>query len=191
MAYILQSSRLTSKAPITDHLVRHHASARARPSSPAPLGLWIYWLRSNFFAFQPHRSAPGSRLPESRARSASQWVPCGYWHICAIGGERVFEGIGLRRIGRRRRTALQRVNASVGPCVPPRRSHFAVQQPAIGAFRNPMRRRNVRKWHVRDVTPAATRAAVIKGAADMPPRSPFMLRPRCRTLRALSCSDPE
>ena len=40
------------------------------------------------------------------------------------------------------------------------------------------------------VTPAATRAAAIKGAADIPGRSPFMLRPRCRTLRALSCSDP-
>ena len=38
-----------------------------------------------------------------------------------------------------------------------------------------------RFWHDRDVTPAATRAAVIKGAADMPARSPFMLRPRCRT----------
>jgi hypothetical protein len=45
-------------------------------------------------------------------------------------------------------------------------------------------------WHVRDVTPAATRAAAIKGAADIPARSPFMLRPRCRTLRALSCIDP-
>jgi hypothetical protein len=43
---------------------------------------------------------------------------------------------------------------------------------------------------VRDVTPAATRAAAIKGAADIPARSPFMLRPRCRTLKALSCSDP-
>jgi ATP dependent DNA ligase domain len=48
----------------------------------------------------------------------------------------------------------------------------------------------VRKWHVRDVTPAATRAAAIKGAADLPARSPFMLRPRCCTLKALSCSDP-
>src|SRR5712671_7691999 len=37
---------------------------------------------------------------------------------------------------------------------------------------------------------AATRAAAIKGAADIPARSPFMLRPSCRTLRALSCSDP-
>jgi hypothetical protein len=35
-------------------------------------------------------------------------------------------------------------------------------------------------WHVRDVTPTATQAAVIKGAADMPAPSPFMLRPRCR-----------
>jgi hypothetical protein len=39
-------------------------------------------------------------------------------------------------------------------------------------------------------TPAATRAAAIKGGADIPARSPSMLRPRCRTLRALSCSDP-
>jgi hypothetical protein len=30
----------------------------------------------------------------------------------------------------------------------------------------------------------------VKGAADIPARSPFMLRPSCRTLRALSCSDP-
>jgi hypothetical protein len=29
-------------------------------------------------------------------------------------------------------------------------------------------RSNVGLWHVRDVTPAATRAAVIKGAAGMP-----------------------
>ena len=29
-----------------------------------------------------------------------------------------------------------------------------------------------------------------QGGADIPARSPFMLRPRCRTLRALSCSDP-
>jgi len=50
---------------------------------------------------------------------------------------------------------------------------------------------NVGSWHVRDVTPAATRAAAIKGGADIPARSPFMLRPRCRTLRALSCSDPK
>jgi putative SOS response-associated peptidase YedK len=49
---------------------------------------------------------------------------------------------------------------------------------------------NVGSWHVRDVTPAATRAAAIKGGAAIPARSPFMLRPRCRTLRALSCSDP-
>ena len=49
---------------------------------------------------------------------------------------------------------------------------------------------NVGSWHVRDVTPAATRAAAIKGGADIPARSPVMLRPRCRTLRALSCSDP-
>jgi hypothetical protein len=49
---------------------------------------------------------------------------------------------------------------------------------------------NVRKWHVRDVTPANTRAAAIKGAADLLARSAFMLRPRCRTLKALSCSDP-
>src|SRR6516225_12393318 len=49
---------------------------------------------------------------------------------------------------------------------------------------------HVRYWHVRDVTPAATRAAAIKGATDLPARSPFMLRPRCRTLKALSCSDP-
>jgi len=47
-----------------------------------------------------------------------------------------------------------------------------------------------RCWHVRDVTPAAARAAAIKGGADIPARTPFMLRPRCRTLRALSCSDP-
>jgi hypothetical protein len=50
---------------------------------------------------------------------------------------------------------------------------------------------NLGSWHVRDVTPAATRAAAIKGGADIPARSPFMLRPRCRTLRALSCSDPK
>src|SRR5712664_864866 len=49
---------------------------------------------------------------------------------------------------------------------------------------------NVGSWHVRDVTPAATRAAAIKGGAAIPARSPFMLRPRCRTLRALSFSDP-
>jgi len=49
---------------------------------------------------------------------------------------------------------------------------------------------DVRSWHVRDVTPVATRAAAIKGGADIPARTPFMLRPRCRTLRALSCSDP-
>src|SRR5271166_2895868 len=49
---------------------------------------------------------------------------------------------------------------------------------------------NLGSWHVRDVTPAATRAAAIKGGADIPARSPFMLRPRCRTLGALSCSDP-
>jgi hypothetical protein len=49
---------------------------------------------------------------------------------------------------------------------------------------------NDRLWHVRDVTPAATRAAAINGAADIPAHSPFMLRPRCRTLKALSCSDP-
>jgi hypothetical protein len=47
-----------------------------------------------------------------------------------------------------------------------------------------------RLWHVRDVMPAATGAAAIKGAADIPARSPFMLRPRCRTLKALSCRDP-
>ena len=35
---------------------------------------------------------------------------------------------------------------------------------------------DVRNWDVRGVTSAATRAAVIKGAADMPTRSPFMLR---------------
>ena len=51
-------------------------------------------------------------------------------------------------------------------------------------------RREVSFWHVRDVTPAATRAAAIKGAADIPVRSPFMLHPRCRTVKALSCSDP-
>jgi hypothetical protein len=45
-------------------------------------------------------------------------------------------------------------------------------------------------WHVRGVTPAATRAAATKGAADVPARSPFMPRPRCRTVKALSCSDP-
>jgi hypothetical protein len=45
---------------------------------------------------------------------------------------------------------------------------------------------NLGSCHVRDVTPAATRAAAIKGGADIPARSPFMLRPRCRTLRALS-----
>jgi len=33
-------------------------------------------------------------------------------------------------------------------------------------------------------------SAIIKGGAAIPARSPFMLRPRCRTLRALSCSDP-
>src|ERR1700756_6059037 len=33
-------------------------------------------------------------------------------------------------------------------------------------------------WHVRGVTPAAIRAAAIKGAADISARSPFMLRPR-------------
>jgi hypothetical protein len=37
----------------------------------------------------------------------------------------------------------------------------------------------ISSWHVRDVTPAATRAAAIKGSADLPARSPFMLRPRC------------
>ncbi len=50
---------------------------------------------------------------------------------------------------------------------------------------------DVRSWHVRDVTPVATRAAAIKGGADIPARTPFMLRPRCRTLRALSCIDPK
>jgi hypothetical protein len=40
------------------------------------------------------------------------------------------------------------------------------------------------------VTPAATRAAAIKGAADIPAHSPFMLHPRCGTVKALSCSDP-
>jgi len=40
---------------------------------------------------------------------------------------------------------------------------------------HPQRRAKVkvRNWHVRDVTPAATRAAAIKGAADIPARSPF------------------
>ena len=45
-------------------------------------------------------------------------------------------------------------------------------------------------WHVRDVTPGVTRAAAIEGAADIPRRSPFMLPATCRTLEALSCSDP-
>ena len=49
---------------------------------------------------------------------------------------------------------------------------------------------NVASWHLRNLTPAATRAAAIKGGADIPARSPFMLRPGCRTLRALSCNDP-
>ena len=30
-------------------------------------------------------------------------------------------------------------------------------------------------WHVTDVTPAATRAAAIKDAADIPARSPFKM----------------
>ena len=33
---------------------------------------------------------------------------------------------------------------------------------------------NVGSWHVRDVTPAATRAAAIKRGAAIPARSPFM-----------------
>src|ERR1700730_1966649 len=37
------------------------------------------------------------------------------------------------------------------------------------------RPRDFRLWHVRDVTPAATRAAAIKGAADIPARSPFKM----------------
>jgi hypothetical protein len=40
---------------------------------------------------------------------------------------------------------------------------------------------NLGSWHLRDVTPAATRAAAIKDGAEIPARSPFMLRPRCRT----------
>ena len=44
---------------------------------------------------------------------------------------------------------------------------------------------------VRDMTPAATGGAVIKGGADILARGPFMLRPRCPTRGALSCRDPE
>jgi hypothetical protein len=49
---------------------------------------------------------------------------------------------------------------------------------------------NVDYWHVRDVTPAAARAAAIKGCSGHTARSPFMLRPRCRTLKALHVVTP-
>jgi len=48
---------------------------------------------------------------------------------------------------------------------------------------------NVGYWQVRDVTSAAARAAAIKGAADIPPRSPFKMS--YTQIRALSCSDPK
>jgi hypothetical protein len=57
--------------------------------------------------------------------------------------------------------ARRRTNHAAAP------KSLSAAQPAIGVLCHSMHRRHVRKWHVRDVTPTASRAVAIKGAANI------------------------